>query len=531
MKYPRTFNLMAAILAGMFLLLVLQTFGLLDGWSQVTPVGGKGTPIAPGTGVTFTTNSGVVTINATPGGFTADANQFGLNGAGANVIKSGATLTNTALQGVVSGTGVSTNSTATTIALRDPNGSLVANHLIFSIMETHAVNPGYYNLTGNVGGDSVWHWFSDNGTGSGSGFCIPDFGTNAVGPFGEAGTALSKNTDGSTNYWYTEFATAFLVAGNDAAHSVWPSWATWVVQANDGVYGAAIVNAATGGHGNEAYELFDVNGDVQFPLHQSDITKLIPGDTGYSNLMWLHSSTQTLDVLGRENVGRNTANGTGDLQLLPATSTSGPQLGINNGSHQYAIQVGKSGDPFPNMLTIIGNNGTFGHPNLIVGDSGTTSLGGNLTNAPFFGSDIGTSGSFHGSGTNTFNGANFMNNVTGTTQTNTGVISSGALVVVGATDLAAGITTKVASKSTSYTLLTTDYKIEFTGSSGQTMTLPTAVSATGQDYIIKNAGSSTLTVGTTSSQTIFTTSAVTTVTLQIGDVLVVTSDGSNWAAF
>lgn len=82
-----------------------------------------------------------------------------------------------------------------------------------------------------------------------------------------------------------------------------------------------------------------------------------------------------------------------------------------------------------------------------------------------------------------------------------------------------------------YTVLTTDYLVEYTSlTAGRTVTLPTAVGYTGQVYVIKDgtgtAGTNTLTIATTSSQTID-GAASATITANYGRI-VVYSDGTNW---
>ncbi len=78
--------------------------------------------------------------------------------------------------------------------------------------------------------------------------------------------------------------------------------------------------------------------------------------------------------------------------------------------------------------------------------------------------------------------------------------------------------------SATYAVLTTDYQIECTANSF-TVTLPTAVGVTGQIYSIKNSGTGTITVATTSSQTI---DGQLTQTLTQYDNLMVMSNGANW---
>lgn len=81
-------------------------------------------------------------------------------------------------------------------------------------------------------------------------------------------------------------------------------------------------------------------------------------------------------------------------------------------------------------------------------------------------------------------------------------------------------------KSSNYTLLTTDETVECT-SGTFTITLPTAVSATGKCYYIKNSGVGVITINTTSSQTID-GNASGTLTLNSMDAMLVQSNGSNW---
>lgn len=80
-------------------------------------------------------------------------------------------------------------------------------------------------------------------------------------------------------------------------------------------------------------------------------------------------------------------------------------------------------------------------------------------------------------------------------------------------------------KTGTYTLTASDYFVDCT-SGTFTATLPTAVGIAGRSYIIKNSGTGTITIGTTSSQTI---DGVTTKTLNTQYAgYKVTSDGANW---
>jgi hypothetical protein len=95
------------------------------------------------------------------------------------------------------------------------------------------------------------------------------------------------------------------------------------------------------------------------------------------------------------------------------------------------------------------------------------------------------------------------------------------------TDLETVLNTLVAvvSKSANYTATTSDRVILVTGTS--TITLPTAVGDVGRKFDIKNVGTNTVTVGTTSAQTIDGASTYS-MTVQYMSITVV-SDGANWS--
>lgn len=80
------------------------------------------------------------------------------------------------------------------------------------------------------------------------------------------------------------------------------------------------------------------------------------------------------------------------------------------------------------------------------------------------------------------------------------------------------------SKNSNYTLAPNDYVVECTSGSF-TITLPTAVGITGKNYIIKNTGGGTITIATTSSQTIDGSAPG---TLSGTTPLKLVSTGSNW---
>jgi len=81
-----------------------------------------------------------------------------------------------------------------------------------------------------------------------------------------------------------------------------------------------------------------------------------------------------------------------------------------------------------------------------------------------------------------------------------------------------------AAKTATYTITVNDYQIECTANSF-TVTLPTASGISGQVFSIKNSGTGTITVATTSSQTI---DGSLTQTLAQRDNIVVMSNGTGW---
>lgn len=103
------------------------------------------------------------------------------------------------------------------------------------------------------------------------------------------------------------------------------------------------------------------------------------------------------------------------------------------------------------------------------------------------------------------------------------VNASGGTVQTGAAN-ANGLIQNVTIRTTTYSILTTDYTTRCNGTF--TVTLPTAVGVTGQIYVIKNVGTGTITINTTSSQTI--DGASTQSLASQWGVLRVQSDGTNW---
>lgn len=121
-----------------------------------------------------------------------------------------------------------------------------------------------------------------------------------------------------------------------------------------------------------------------------------------------------------------------------------------------------------------------------------------------------------------------------TVNTNDGNISTPTLSGTGTRAVVADVdgvlstialyTKPYAAKTSTYSILTTDYIIDCTTGTF-TATLPTAVGVTGREYIIKNSGSGVITLATTSAQTL---DGALTQTLATKVSLKVLSNGVNW---
>jgi len=99
-----------------------------------------------------------------------------------------------------------------------------------------------------------------------------------------------------------------------------------------------------------------------------------------------------------------------------------------------------------------------------------------------------------------------------------------AIEALGRTKLTGGLTLNYSAQTATYGINTNDYTIECTANTF-TVTLPTAGGVAGQVYNVKNTGTGTITVDTTTSETI---DGALTVTLAQWENLTVQSNGANW---
>lgn len=90
-----------------------------------------------------------------------------------------------------------------------------------------------------------------------------------------------------------------------------------------------------------------------------------------------------------------------------------------------------------------------------------------------------------------------------------------------------GIVFKTNNQSGSYSILSDDIYVGYTGAGGHTFTLPAAASHTGRLYMVKSRGG-TLTLAVTGGGELWTNTNASTMTLIAGECAVVISDGTYW---
>lgn len=118
------------------------------------------------------------------------------------------------------------------------------------------------------------------------------------------------------------------------------------------------------------------------------------------------------------------------------------------------------------------------------------------------------------------------NRYSSTTNQITLAATNGVRILDGSLFVNAGASFGITNVSSNYSMLLTDYLVNGT-TNNFTVTLPTAVGVAGKVYQVKNSGTGTITINTTSSQTID-GNASGTVTLGQYDAVTMVSDNSNW---
>ena len=115
---------------------------------------------------------------------------------------------------------------------------------------------------------------------------------------------------------------------------------------------------------------------------------------------------------------------------------------------------------------------------------------------------------------------------TSSSPTFAGLTINGPQSINGALNVNQGLSLSPALSSTSATLGSKSFYVNTGGN--VTWTLPTIASSLGKVYFIKNRGSGTITLIPSGSDSIFFTSAVSSLSISPGEAYIVASDGSSW---
>ena len=103
---------------------------------------------------------------------------------------------------------------------------------------------------------------------------------------------------------------------------------------------------------------------------------------------------------------------------------------------------------------------------------------------------------------------------------------TGKIPAVDGSQITGLVSTSYVAKTANYTITSSDYLVDCTANSF-TVTLLTAVGNTGRSFVVKNSGTGTITIATTSSQTTD-GQASGTITLSQYEAIEVISNGVNW---
>jgi hypothetical protein len=264
------------------------------------------------------------------------------------------------------------------------------------------------------------------------------------------------------------------------------------------------------------------------------------GTTSNYALPFITNNTERMRITatGTVGIGTLTFNGTyPEKFLVDAGSTGNTNYqnvivgkGNTNSYAQLNIQNNSTGTAASSDVVATSDNGneTTNFVDLGINGGGNTSTGvlGGANTAYLYstGNDFAI-----GNGTASKNLIFFTNNAgTNTEQmriNSTGFVGIGTNSPNSMLDIRGSLSIPISTFSANTTAGASDNMLVFTGSSATTLTLPTAVSITGRVYWVKNGGTATLTVATTSSQTI---DALSSWSLTQGKTLRVVSSGSNW---
>lgn len=224
----------------------------------------------------------------------------------------------------------------------------------------------------------------------------------------------------------------------------------------------------------------------------------------------------------------STVSGTGDV-VGPASAVNNNFVAFDTTTGKLIKDSGSKASDFAVALTS-DQNYVSDAQLTVIGNTSGTNTGDNATNSQYSGL-ASSKAELAGSTSQAFSASQLEVGNTDTTITRSaaGVIAVEGIVIpsISSTNLFTNKTYRYnyAAKTTTYGITTTDHVINCTTGTF-TVTLPTAVGVSGQEYIIKNTGTGVITVATTSSQTI---DGVTTATINVQyESLSVISDGANW---
>ncbi|HPD66143.1 MAG TPA: hypothetical protein P5050_11305 [Bacteroidia bacterium] len=340
--------------------------------------------------------------------------------------------------------------------------------------------------------------------------------TTNYGIFGQAGHA----SEGSGSYNYGTYGFAYGTSSSTENFGVYGN-TTGVGTYNFGVNGKS-TGAASGAKYN-----YGVNGYAG-------------GATG--------AGANNIGVYG-ESIGIATGSGSNNIGV---SGRAGYQLDfINSGRTFYGVFAGAYGGSYDSSTQYTTNSynyGVFGYASALNGSCSTnyalfgyatgtattnygvfSSASGATTNYSFYGA----AGTFYNASSGSF-GGNLTVPTLNTGQGNNELYAMDQNVTTSsnvsfANISGTGISLPVASKTSNYTITSSDYSIVADASSGSiNITLPDASGISGRIYVIKrlNSGANAVTVLTTNSQTIDGLSSYS-LSAQFATVMV-QSDGSNW---
>jgi hypothetical protein len=262
---------------------------------------------------------------------------------------------------------------------------------------------------------------------------------------------------------------------------------------------------------------FRINGPVYTFVGASTIEKAATLSIAGSPFPGANATiTQRLSFWVESGISLFGANSVYDLNLpvqLDAVTGGEANFAVNkNGAYGFLLGFKNTTSGYPNI-------GPFGYMRMVTSDPFTIMIN-NTTNSTLWASntDVAIGGTI--TDKTLYTGAIMLVKATGLVGINQTAPHS-SLQVNGS------FATARVTKTGDYTLTASDFKVDTTTNSF-TITLPTAVGIDGRIYVIKNKGSgTTITVNTTSSQTID-GAASGTVLLSYPDALMVQSDGANW---